>query len=198
MYCKFCGKEIADDSLFCQYCGKQLIERTDRQSNGRPFQWFRSLSKGWQITLMVYSIWFMVGLCFLIGNSDNWHFVEEVLLPVLIVFVVLPVLALFIWYYFKRLRKPKAVDAQEDKKQPVSLSLMEFSKQHGKMQVKTMANPTTNEVRSYCVFINEQGKETKVEFGKALGVLRPQEIAEKKEQLIVIQQIDGSFELSER
>lgn len=24
MYCKYCGKEIADDSIFCKYCGKQL------------------------------------------------------------------------------------------------------------------------------------------------------------------------------
>ena len=26
MYCKHCGKEIADDSVFCQYCGGELQE----------------------------------------------------------------------------------------------------------------------------------------------------------------------------
>ena len=26
MYCKYCGKEIANDSVFCQFCGKSLIE----------------------------------------------------------------------------------------------------------------------------------------------------------------------------
>ena len=26
MYCKHCGKEIADDSKFCNYCGKKVIE----------------------------------------------------------------------------------------------------------------------------------------------------------------------------
>ena len=26
MYCKFCGKEIDDDSKFCKHCGKQLEE----------------------------------------------------------------------------------------------------------------------------------------------------------------------------
>ena len=27
MYCKHCGREIADDSKFCQHCGgKQLVE----------------------------------------------------------------------------------------------------------------------------------------------------------------------------
>ena len=28
MYCKHCGKEIADDSKFCQYCGKSLESNT--------------------------------------------------------------------------------------------------------------------------------------------------------------------------
>ena len=80
----------------------------------------------------------------------------------------------------------------------VSFLLMDFANQHGKMQVKTVANPTTNEVCSYCAFVNEQGMETKVEFGKTLGVLRPQEIADRKEQLMVVQRIDGTFELVEK
>lgn len=24
MYCKYCGKQIADDSMYCQYCGKKI------------------------------------------------------------------------------------------------------------------------------------------------------------------------------
>ena len=27
MYCKYCGKEIANDSKFCRYCGAELKER---------------------------------------------------------------------------------------------------------------------------------------------------------------------------
>ena len=27
MYCKFCGKEIDDNSKFCKYCGKQLVDK---------------------------------------------------------------------------------------------------------------------------------------------------------------------------
>lgn len=26
MYCKYCGKEISEDSRFCNYCGKALQE----------------------------------------------------------------------------------------------------------------------------------------------------------------------------
>lgn len=28
MYCKNCGKEISDDSVFCQFCGKKLNDET--------------------------------------------------------------------------------------------------------------------------------------------------------------------------
>ena len=26
MYCRFCGKQIADDDAFCQYCGKPTAQ----------------------------------------------------------------------------------------------------------------------------------------------------------------------------
>ena len=32
MYCKHCGKEIADDSKFCNYCGKEVIVDEKRPS----------------------------------------------------------------------------------------------------------------------------------------------------------------------
>lgn len=199
MFCKYCGKEIADDSVFCQYCGKQLEEQVNSQSNSWPFQKFISLGKRWQIAIMLYLLWFLVSICLWIGGVwYDWFDDRDGWITEIMIVLIIPMLVLFNWYYFKRLRNPKAVDTQENKKPPVSLSLVEFSKQHGKMQVKTVANPTTNEVRSFCVFINEQGKETIVEFGKALGVLRPQEIAEKKEQLKVVQLSNGSFELIEK
>ena len=28
MYCKHCGKQIADDSSFCQYCGEMVIDES--------------------------------------------------------------------------------------------------------------------------------------------------------------------------
>ena len=207
MYCKHCGKGIADDAAFCQYCGGSLQERQKKNPNGSLLNRFQSLNKGWQITIMVYAVWFLAGVCVLVGNVDEHHFGKNILLPVLIVVIVVPLLALFIWYYFARLRRPK-VNKQGTENDSassstksglgikmVSFPLMDFANQHGKMQVKTVANPTTNEVRSYCAFVSEQGMETKVEFDKSLGVLRPQEIAERKEQLVVVQTLDGGFEL---
>lgn len=208
MFCKHCGKEIADDSAFCQYCGEQLQEKEKKQSSGSLLNRFKSLSKGWQITIMIYAIWFVAGICILVGNANEYHFGKNVLLPVLIAVIAVPLLVLFLWYYFAKLRKTEKKNAIEDQvstknvvTNPVqnlkmtSVTLMDFAKQYGKMQVKTVADTTTNEVRSYCVFTNVQGIETKVEFGKALGALRPQEIAERKEQLEVVQKLDGSFEL---
>ncbi len=32
MYCKYCGKEITDDSRFCNYCGKEVVLEKKRPS----------------------------------------------------------------------------------------------------------------------------------------------------------------------
>lgn len=209
MYCKHCGKEIADDSAFCQYCGGQLCEQGNIKPNGIPFRWFRSLTKGWQITIMIYMIWFLLSIC--LWLTDNWRYWfddDEGWVTEIVVALIIPMVALFIWYYFTHLRKTEKKNVIGDQAttknivtNPVqnlkmtSVTLLDFAKQYGKMQVKTVANPATNEVRSYCVFTNGQGIETKVEFGKALGALYPQEIAERKEKLVVVQKLDGSFEL---
>lgn len=34
MFCKYCGKEIAEDSVFCSYCGKNL--QTDSANVASP------------------------------------------------------------------------------------------------------------------------------------------------------------------
>lgn len=40
MYCRFCGKEIRDDSTFCQYCGKSLrddsVDSLERDTLSSP------------------------------------------------------------------------------------------------------------------------------------------------------------------
>lgn len=192
MYCKHCGKEIADDSAFCQYCGGQLQEQEKKKSSESLLNRFKSLSKGWQITMMIYAIWFVAGICYLVGSEDKYHYGQNVLLPVLIVVIVVPLLGLFLWYYFTKLRN---TEKPVQNLKMTSVPLMDFAKTYGKMQVKTVANPDTNEVHSFCVFTNEQGIETRVEFGESLGPLRSQEIAERKEQLKVLQKTDGSFEL---
>lgn len=214
MYCKHCGKEISDDSSFCQYCGGQLQE--EKKPKVSVLKRFRSLSRGWQITIMSYVTWFLMWILVLI--CVDGYDVKVALMYAFTLVVILPVVALFVWYYKTHLRKAKTkvpkykekvkrrkrecrnhIETNSNQGNLVNrFPLLDFAQQHGKMQVKTVANPTTNDVRSYCVFINEQGTETKVEFGESLGVLRPQEISERKEQLEVVQRLDGTFELVEK
>ena len=33
MYCKHCGKEISEDSVFCKYCGEKQDENTNTVSD---------------------------------------------------------------------------------------------------------------------------------------------------------------------
>lgn len=224
MYCKYCGKEIAEDAAFCQYCGSNLQGQQKGKVNVSLLTRFQSLSKGWQIAIMVYIVWFFAGMCVLIGMAPygrlgDYEF-SEVFWPVFLAVIGVPIIVLFVWYYFARLRMPKkkiekvndgavgsgqtasesvdqrnAIGQSVQKESVACLSLLDFAQQHGKMQVKTVANPTTNEVRSFCVFTNEQGIEIEVHFSQELGPLRPQEIVERKEQLVVVQKMDGTFEL---
>lgn len=218
MYCRRCGKEIAEDSAFCQYCGGQLQEEGKHKFSS--IKRFQSLSRNWQICIMCYVVWFLAGICVLIGlgpyGCEDYYCnsFSEVLWPVLLVVVVVPVSAFFFWYYLTHLKKEKKkkpkssrrktekkTESEKTKKDVVvdikmfTYPLMDFAKLYGKMLIKTVANPTTNEVHSYCVFTNEHGIETEVQFSQKLGPLRPQEIAAMKERLVVVQKKDGFFEL---
>ena len=33
MYCRYCGKEIAEDSRFCSHCGKELAYNPDNKTS---------------------------------------------------------------------------------------------------------------------------------------------------------------------
>lgn len=217
MYCRHCGKEISDDSSFCQYCGGQISESQERTQKISVLRSLQSLSRGWQIAIFIYVICLLAGVCVLIGLSpheDDYGYYSDVLLPVSLALTVVPAVAFFIWYYQTHLKKEKTDKpiskserrnhkkrSKDNKSEPIkevvllAFPLVDFAKEHGEMLVKTVANATTNEVHSYCVFINKQGNETKVEFDKSLGVLRPQEIVERKEQLVVVQALAGGFEL---
>ena len=35
MYCRFCGRQIEDDSSFCTYCGKNLSTPTTNDSDNK-------------------------------------------------------------------------------------------------------------------------------------------------------------------
>ena len=131
MYCKHCGKEIADDSTFCQHCGKQIAENKGNVSNGGNIigNWLSTLNKKY---VLLYAIWLVLNIVFLcfgkseigVGGWYGWHYSsQEYFFPFtdnehtyifdaryydLTEFVVYAVLVpLLICYYFKYWHKTK-------------------------------------------------------------------------------------------
>lgn len=66
-----------------------------------------------------------------------------------------------------------------------SWSLVEFARLHGKMQVGEFKNKETGETFKSCIFTNEAGNSLYVAFYSKLGILTPQQIKERKEDLKV-------------
>lgn len=66
MYCKHCGKEIANDSKFCQYCGERLdIEWNKNMRNMTLF-----FNKKY---VLIYIIWLAVNITALVYALANPH-----------------------------------------------------------------------------------------------------------------------------
>lgn len=58
MYCKYCGKEIEDDSSFCKHCGKPLDSNRKALTN-KPV---------W----IIYIIWTLANLYLLMGIKEDY------------------------------------------------------------------------------------------------------------------------------
>ena len=73
MYCKHCGKEIADDSKFCQHCGGKLDKDVEVIKGEAPIdeitsKLFSNLNKKY---LYAYIIWVIINTILLcLGDSD--------------------------------------------------------------------------------------------------------------------------------
>ena len=108
MYCRNCGKEIENDSIFCKYCGKNIgVEKPDSQNLGFLNK-FRSLSQKKQVTIILYCIWVLIWLCVLLGNAGHRDFAAEYVLPFFVFTIVIPFAIVGIWYIFKLKFQKKA------------------------------------------------------------------------------------------
>lgn len=203
MYCKKCGKVIPDDSLFCQYCGEQLSDSKPpkKQMQKSPLSRFQSLSRGWQICIMSYVCWVFLWIILIDEGAEG--------IDIVIFVFMLPILALFIWYYFTHLRKgaknkatletasyPKEVapsDVQRRTKYSI-FPLLSFAESFGKMQVK-VERDNNGFTTSYCTFTNAEGVVTKVNFSETTNGMTAADISEHKERLYVLQTADSSCQL---
>lgn len=82
MYCKHCGKEIADDSKFCQYCGgkiddiispsqdkilKENLEgKTTNDNNSK-----NSSTNKWLKWGVIYAIYVVLNILLLVSGNDS-------------------------------------------------------------------------------------------------------------------------------
>jgi hypothetical protein len=63
MYCKYCGKQIDDDSVFCQHCGKSL-SGIIQSSN-----YLKSFFKKHFVFSVLLIIWYLIVIIIVCGNS---------------------------------------------------------------------------------------------------------------------------------
>lgn len=97
MYCRYCGKEIEDDSIYCQYCGKKLTNDFHQIlpiNQHSIVQKFNALSKNIQYIILAYCLWFLLWMLFLIINADE----EKVFFPVFLFAIVIPFTIFCIWF----------------------------------------------------------------------------------------------------
>lgn len=89
MFCKHCGKEIAEDSIFCKYCGTNQNEEAKSEPlkvdvNARldakfvpsiNTSWYKKLTDLQKKLLCGYSVWFLIHLILLVsGKGHNGFF----------------------------------------------------------------------------------------------------------------------------
>ena len=92
MFCKYCGKQIAEDSIFCKFCGRKQdngesiysdqptadYTRMNKKSHdflSSIFKWYKKLSKKQKIVFYVFAAWFLIHLFLLtLGEGVNGFF----------------------------------------------------------------------------------------------------------------------------
>ena len=97
MYCKKCGKEIPDDSVFCLYCGTNLKESiTESPKTEEPIKvdvnanvkaqiapsvnlgWYKKLTSNQKNWLCVYCVWFVIHLILLVSGEGRDKFFPHI------------------------------------------------------------------------------------------------------------------------
>ncbi len=70
MYCKHCGKEIADDSKFCQHCGEKQDVSLTIDDKGVDKNMANSIhSSIVRMTILVYVVWAVLHIvCWIFGK----------------------------------------------------------------------------------------------------------------------------------
>ncbi|WP_366142818.1 zinc ribbon domain-containing protein [uncultured Bacteroides sp.] len=84
MFCKYCGKEISDESIYCQFCGKKLMGSSNLLLIRRISLLLHDfkLSEKNKIIFLYYSIWLVINMILLLIEPKSlkanlWFFPFE-------------------------------------------------------------------------------------------------------------------------
>lgn len=220
MYCKYCGKEIEEDSYFCKYCGKN-IEKIGYTSNKNYVKKFTSLSIKTQIVIIFYCLWFVGFLSFVLFDYDYEYGYSYNIALFFLWVIFIPCIIFSLWYIVKLIKKKRTekrkevlndvplLQEQEDLKEEKlckeevviknsnskkSCSLVDFVRQKGKMQIIVDYNENKGMIYYY-LFTALDGTITRVDTTENTILLTSKEIAEQKDKLCVYQLENGRFVL---
>ena len=116
MYCKYCGKQIEEDSLYCKFCGENLNDVTKAQKVIAPrtelLEWFKSLSLKVQILIIIYIAYLLSLICYLSYSLANGY--EEAFGEVIILGLIIPFVLISGYYFWKRYKENKSVSIKKD------------------------------------------------------------------------------------
>ena len=212
MYCKYCGTEIENGSKFCKQCGVDLNDtRETNQKQTIKKNRFKSISKIGQSAILLYILWLLIIASYVLANSEESHFKDEILYPSLNLVIILPFAIFCVYYIFKIYSKRESSTASNKprlnavKSADNSLGLYggstlvkvymltDFARKKGRMQViKTSID--TELPQAYCQF-RYYDEITLVEFSENIGCLSSAQITENKNHLCIREYKNGRFEL---
>ena len=219
MFCKYCGKKIDKDSRFCKHCGNDLESNSQQQSKSTHnlLSWFLSLSKKRQICLMAYIIWLLGWGVISIGVAAEEPSASICLF--LIFAIIVPLILVFAWHYNKHLRKKSlnneitvendscsnqvTADASTNSNQDSNFGpdvvktypLVEFAKEHGKMQLIREYDKKTCSYQISFIFTDQTGKITTVLPSESTKNLTTEQITYLKYNMYIIEYQNGTFYL---
>ena len=78
MYCRICGKKIADDSSFCSFCGTEVFHTNKEEIKHLSiFDKFKAMSKGYQLFTIIWILDILIFLSIAAMSSrhgEQWGY----------------------------------------------------------------------------------------------------------------------------
>lgn len=108
MYCRYCGKQIEDDSLYCKFCGRNIgldEVKHDYKFESRFIEcirYFKSQPISTQIWIAIYVVYLLLWICAIVEDSD-----EDVIIGFIIYAFVIPFALVSIYYFWTVYKRHK-------------------------------------------------------------------------------------------